>query len=148
VLKVKDIMTPQAFVLNMDVSVDEAAWAMARRGLGCAPVTDNEGRLAGFLSKTDMVDPAWSDWVARNKATVGDIMNPTILALYEDDPAIEAARGMAERGIHHVVVVDHAKVLVGIVSSLDLVKALARGACFDTEHAPGAPVIAAGGAAP
>lgn len=135
-LKVADIMTHDVFTLDMDTSVEEAAWSLTRRNIGGAPVTDASGRLAGFLSRADLVNPTWSDWVQPKKATVGDVMNPAVLALTADSPALRAAEGMAARHIHHVVVVDDDKRLVGMVSSFDVVRALAQGLSFDPARAP------------
>jgi CBS-domain-containing membrane protein len=142
VLKVKDIMVDPVFTLGMDVSVEEAAWAFTRRHIGGAPVLDDGGRLAGFLSKTDLVDPSWTDWVTRKKATVGDVMQPQVLALVADAPAMAAVHGMVGRGIHHVMVVDDDRRLVGMVTSFDIVRALARGASFEEPAQPVHPAVA------
>jgi CBS-domain-containing membrane protein len=136
-LKVADIMTRDVFTLDMDTSVEEAAWSLTRRNIGGAPVTDASGRLAGFLSRADLVNPTWSDWVAPKKATVGDVMNPAVLALAADSPALRAAEGMAARHIHHVVVVNDEKRLVGMISSLDVVRALAQGLFLDPAQSRG-----------
>jgi CBS-domain-containing membrane protein len=144
-LRVSDIMTAQVFVLDMDASVEEAAWAFTRRHIGGAPVADSRGRLAGFLSKSDLVDPSWTDWVAFKKATVGDVMYPDVLCLHPDAPAAAAVEGMASRGIHHVVVVDRDRKLVGIVTSMDVVRALARGESFGPADRPDGDVTAVAG---
>jgi CBS domain-containing protein len=115
----------------MDASVEEAAWALSRRNIGGAPVKDSYGRIAGFLSRGDLVNPSWNDWVNPKKGTVGDIMTPVLLALSPDTSAMEAVDGMAAREIHHLVVVDSDHFVVGMVSSLDVVKALSRGLRFD-----------------
>src|SRR5688572_31545851 len=117
-LRVRDIMTTEVFVLEAGASVEEAAWALARRNIGGAPVKDAEGRIAGFLSTGDLANPSWSDWVDPEKATVEDIMTPTLLAVAPEWPALQVVKGMADKGIHHVVVVDANRFVVGMVSSL------------------------------
>jgi CBS domain-containing protein len=130
-LTIADIMTPDPFTLTMDTSVEEAAWALSRRHIGGAPVLDSNGRVAGFISKSDLVDPAWKEWVSPRNATVGDIMHPTVLALPPEAPAMAGVDGMTSHRIHHVMVVDAQHHLVGIVTSFDVMRALSRGRHFD-----------------
>lgn len=132
-LRVKDIMTPEVFTLEFDASAEEAAWALTRRSISGAPVRDAEGKLTGFLSKTDLVDPSPDDWVERKKATVGDLMMPAAHTVYADDPALNAAKTMADQRIHHVMVLDEESELCGIVTALDVVRALAEGQRFEPE---------------
>jgi CBS-domain-containing membrane protein len=124
-LKVADIMTRDVFTLELGTSIEEAAWAFTRRKIGGAPVRDEKGRVIGFLSRADLVNPSWTDWVSPKHATVEDVMNPTVLAVPPEAPAHQAAEGMVALGIHHVMVVDGRSQLVGLVSSLDIVRALA-----------------------
>lgn len=140
-LTIADIMTREPFTLTMDTSVEEAAWALSRRHIGGAPVLDANGRVAGFISKTDLVDPAWTEWVSARSATVGDIMHPTVLALPPEAPAMAGVDGMTAHRIHHVMVVDAEHHLVGIVTSFDVMRALSRGLRF--EDAQWMPMLAA-----
>jgi CBS domain-containing protein len=130
-LTIAEIMTPDPFTLTMDTSVEEAAWALSRRHIGGAPVLDQNGRVAGFISKSDLVDPAWREWVSPRNATVGDVMHPTVLALPPEAPAMAGVDGMTSHRIHHVMVVDAQHHLVGIVTSFDVMRALSRGRHFD-----------------
>jgi CBS-domain-containing membrane protein len=128
-LKVRDIMTASVFTVEADASAEEAAWALTRRHIGGAPVRDHDGGLVGMLTKGDLVNPEPAQWI-RGKATVEDVMNPDVLALFADDPAVSAAIGMAERKIHRVVVIDERRLMVGIVTAFDIVKAVAAGLDF------------------
>jgi predicted transcriptional regulator len=128
-LHVKNIMSKEVFILDASASVLEAAWALTRRNLGGAPVRDAEGNLVGMLSKTDLVDPAPSDWI-KGSALVEDIMNPDVVSVYEDDPAAAAAKAMADGKVHRLVVYNADGKISGIVTAMDVVKALARGDSF------------------
>lgn len=128
-LQVKNIMSDEVFMLDASASVLEAAWALTRRHLGGAPVRDPDGNLVGMLSKTDLVDPAPSDWI-KGSALVEDIMTPNVLSLYEDDPAAAAVKAMADGNVHRLVVFNADGKLSGIVTSMDVVKAVARGDSF------------------
>ena len=128
-LKVSDIMTREVYTVENDASAEEAAWGLTRRHIGGAPVRDHNGGLVGMLTKGDLVNPEPSQWI-RGEATVEDVMNPDVLALYAEDPAVTAAIGMAQRKIHRVVVVDADGRMAGIVTAFDIVKAVAAGLDF------------------
>ena len=130
ILLIRDIMTPRLFTLEAGASAEEAAWALTRRHISGAPARDAEGNLVGMLSKSDLVDPEPAQWI-KKEATVGDLMTPDVVTLYADDPAMLAAAEMTNRNIHRIVVLDADSQPVGIVTALDVVKALYRGAQFD-----------------
>jgi predicted transcriptional regulator len=128
-LTVRDIMTKDVYTLEAEASAGEAAWGFTRRHIGGAPVRDASGYLIGVLTKGDLVNPEPAQWI-KGEATVGDLMNPDVLAVYEDDPAAAAAAGMVEKKVHRVIVLDEEQKMVGIVTSMDIVKAVAAGMSF------------------
>ncbi|HET6148899.1 MAG TPA: CBS domain-containing protein [Polyangia bacterium] len=135
-LKVSDIMTREVYTVEADASAEEAAWGLTRRHIGGAPVRDHNGGLVGMLTKGDLVNPEPAQWI-RGEATVEDVMNPDVLALYAEDPAVTAAIGMAQRQIHRVVVIDSNGRMAGIVTAFDIVKAVAAGLDFSVPPADG-----------
>ena len=128
-LTVRDIMTTNVYTVEANASAEEAAWGLTRRHIGGAPVRDGDGNLVGVLTKGDLVNPEPAQWI-KGEATVGDLMNPDVLALYRDDPALAAALGMVARNIHRVVVLDEEQKMCGIVTSMDIVMAVAAGKSF------------------
>jgi len=82
------------------------------------------------LSSSDLVNPEPAQWI-KGEATVGDVMNPDVISLYAEDPAMVAVTEMARRRIHRIVVLDAESKLAGIVTPMDVVRALARGERFD-----------------
>lgn len=129
-LKIRDIMTAEVYTVEADASAEEAAWGLTRRHIGGAPARDGQGNLVGVLSSSDLVNPEPAQWI-RGEATVGDLMNPEVISLYADDPALAAVTEMAKRNIHRIVVLDEGSKLAGIVTPMDVVRAVARGASFD-----------------
>ena len=131
-LLVRDIMTRYLFTVDADASAEEAAWALTRRHIGGAPARDDDGNLVGMLSKSDLVDPEPAQWLRKGQeATVRDVMNPDVVTMYADDPAMAAVSEMAHREIHRIVVLDEDSKPVGIVTPMDVVRALHFGAHFD-----------------
>ena len=129
-LRIKDIMTRHVYTVDASASAGEAAWGLTRRHIGGAPARDESGNLVGVLSSSDLVNPEPAQWI-RGEATVGDLMNPDVVSLYEDDPALAAVTEMVKRDIHRIVVLDPESKLAGIVTPMDVVRALARGERFD-----------------
>jgi CBS-domain-containing membrane protein len=128
-LTVRDIMTANVFSVEADASAEEAAWGLTRRHIGGAPVKDSRGNVVGVLSKGDLVNPEPAQWI-KGEPTVGDLMNPDVLACYPEDPALAAAAGMVQRNIHRIIVLDEDQKMIGIVTSMDIVKAVAAGRKF------------------
>jgi len=129
-LRIKDIMTTKVHTVDADAPAEEAAWGFTFRHIGGAPARDAQGNLVGVLSTSDLVNPEPAQWI-RGEATVADLMNPDVISLYADDPAMAAVTEMAKRHIHRIVVLDDESKLAGIVTPMDVVRALARGARFD-----------------
>ena len=129
-LRIKDIMSKQVYVVDADASAVEAAWGLTRRHIGGAPARDANGNLVGVLSKGDLVNPEPAQWI-RGEATVGDLMNPDVISLYAEDPAMAAVNEMAARDIHRIVVLDEDSKLAGIITPMDVIRAMARGERFE-----------------
>jgi CBS-domain-containing membrane protein len=140
-LRVRDIMTAKGiYTVDFDASADEAAWGLTRRQIGAAPVRNRQGELVGMLTQADLVDPAPREWV-KKEATVGDLMDPEVTAVYEDDAALVCAHEMASRNLHRLVVLNTENQLVGIVSAMDVVRAVDKGLPFDVGDLSGRPAV-------
>jgi predicted transcriptional regulator len=132
-LTVRDIMTKPVYELEFEASAEEAAWGLTRRNISGAPVRNRQGQLVGMLTKDALTDPAPRQWMKKD-STVGDLMDPEVLAVYEGDAALVAVHELAKRNIHRAVVLDDENNLVGIVTSMDVVKALDRGLTFEVHQ--------------
>jgi predicted transcriptional regulator len=123
-MRVRDIMTPEVQTLEAGSSLPEAAQILTQSRVGGAPVLEGR-RIVGVLSKSDLVDPANRE--ADGRTTVGDVMTPLIFAVRPGDPVMLAVRLMALENIHRVIVVNEAGGLEGVVTPMDVMRALARG---------------------
>jgi len=129
-LLIKDIMSTNVYTVEADASAEEAAWGLTRRHIGGAPARNAEGSVVGVISSSDLVNPEPMQWI-RGEPTVGDLMNPDVISLYESDPAMAAINEMAKRDIHRILVLDEDSQLAGIVTPMDVVRAIARGERFE-----------------
>jgi CBS domain-containing protein len=118
-MKVCDILTPHAEVIQPDASVCEAAQKMQARDIGMLPVSDGD-RLIGALTDRDIVIRSVAKGYDPVNTPVREIMTPHISCCFEDDNIQEAARIMEEEQIRRLPVLDSAKRLVGIISLGDL----------------------------
>jgi CBS-domain-containing membrane protein len=124
-LRVRDIMTTDVITLAASTTVDDAARSLTFHHVGGAPVLDR-GAIVGVVSKSDLVDPRHRS-TPESKPTVRDAMTKIVRAVRPGDPAMLAVRLMANENVHRAVVVDDHGKLVGIVSPMDVMRALARG---------------------
>ena len=146
-----EIMTRQVVQVAPDSSVDELTTILLERGISGAPVVDDKGRPLGIVSKTDLLRDHYSrgDSVEVPKMelhrggveapldrglhvqpepgpTVRDVMTPLAFALPENASVARASALMAVEAVHRIVVVDEAGKVSGILSSLDVLRWLAR----------------------
>ncbi len=124
-LRVRDIMTTDVHTLQASASVAEAARELTSHCITGAPVLDG-GRIVGVVSTTDLVEP--QNWPASGgQPTVDVVMTRLVYAVRPGDPVMTAVRMMASENIHRAVVVADDGRLVGIVTPMDVMRALARG---------------------
>jgi acetoin utilization protein AcuB len=53
-IKIKDIMTKNPITIPLDYTIDEAAGVLLENKLTGAPVVDNEGKVVGVITQTDI----------------------------------------------------------------------------------------------
>jgi CBS-domain-containing membrane protein len=135
-LTIRDIMTEEVFTLSAQTPVEDAAWALAERSISGAPVRDAKGRLVGTLSRADLIDPDHGAWLDRAGLTA-DVMSPRLLIAQDDQPAMEAVRLMMREELQQIVVTNAEDEVVGIVTPMDVMKALVRGELFQAEPRAG-----------
>jgi CBS domain-containing protein len=139
--KIRDVMSRDLVSFTPETGLVEAIEALAERHISGAPVMRG-GRVVGVLSASDLLE-----FVATNPTALADFgdvagdseVNPlegrTVGEAMSGGPACtlpptasvrEAADLMRTANIHRVFVMDGVR-LVGVVSSLDITRALADG---------------------
>ena len=119
---VRDIMEPDVFWLASDAPLERAAQELAARQISGAPVCGPDGRIIGMLSSTDLTEFYGG---AHELRLVRDVMTPETLAVGPDDAIQRAIEVMAFEGVHRVLVIDAEQRLLGIVTSMDVLRELA-----------------------
>jgi CBS domain-containing protein len=150
-LVAKDIMTYRILKVQEDWSLQRLIQFFLENSISGAPVVSKNGKLVGVVSLTDIVqqdafcnkdfdtcDP--HEYYIHNlevqfakeeissfqikeepKITVYDIMTPTIFQVTENTPIQDVADTMIKGHIHRVFVTREEK-LLGVISTLDLLK--------------------------
>jgi CBS domain-containing protein len=108
---VADIMNRELVYLADGARAELARGPILAFGITAVPILDEDERPVGVVSLRDLLDGA--------KASRGEI------ATVEDTATVhEAAERLGRTDYHHLVVVDRAGRAVGMVSALDLLRAL------------------------
>jgi predicted transcriptional regulator len=130
--RVTDIMTTQVTFLDTMQTVDDAWAVLHAKSISGAPVLDARGRLVGIASKADLADPRGRDVgeAAGVTRTVKDVMTRVVYAVRADDAVVNAVRLMIAEDIHRALVVTDEGSVVGIVTPMDVLRALVHGSEF------------------
>jgi CBS domain-containing protein len=146
-LKAKDIMTRKVHSVTVDTGVEELARLFVEKRVSAMPVLDNDGKLRGIVTETDLVEQdkplhiptviSIFDWVLYleseknfrdevQKITarkVGEICSTEVVTCSPDTPVSEIAALMVEKKAHLIPVVEEGKV-VGVVARLDIIRSM------------------------
>lgn len=148
-LKAKDLMSRDPVCVEPSTRIRELARVFEEHEISGVPVVDQEGRVIGVVTKTDLirrcsegtdeVPPAYlfevlSDQGADEEASevmpeplvcVEDFMTEDPLMVGPEIAATTVARLMYERRFHRVIVTDEDRMPVGVITSMDLIGAIA-----------------------
>jgi CBS-domain-containing membrane protein len=153
-LKAIDIMTRDVTLLRESESLSAAIQTLRGNHITGAPVVDQDGKLVGILSISDLMKPTNGDDGATDSPTtiplahgndrtswelfdiaielgethaeaiVGQKMSRTITSVTENSQILNVARVMCDGHWHRVPVVDEYGALQGIISTMDILAAL------------------------
>ena len=98
----------------------EAATLMREARVG-ALMVEEEGRLIGIVSETDLVRKGIAEGRDVRQEKIQAIMSSPIISIEIDRPTSDASDLMSEKGIRHLAVTDGGKI-VGVISVRDLLR--------------------------
>jgi CBS-domain-containing membrane protein len=147
-LTAEDLMTREVVTVRQEMSLPAVARLLLRAHISGAPVVDADGVCVGVVSATDFLglagkDPRvspvacmaplciCSDWQVMELRElppdeVRCHMTADPVTVQPGTPVVELARLMLDAHIHRVIVVDAGGRPVGIVSSTDIIAAVAQ----------------------
>jgi CBS domain-containing protein/uncharacterized protein (DUF2267 family) len=120
---ISDVMTREVEVVNPDDTLTAAAEMMRTLNVGPIPVCDGE-KLVGIITDRDIVVRAVAQGMDPSDTRVSQAMTDQVECVFADEDIEVAAWRMREEQIRRILVVDHDKKLVGIVSLGDIAQAM------------------------
>lgn len=128
VVRVRDVMTAEVVHVDAAATVFDAAELLSKHQIGGAPVL-KKGRLVGMVSKSDLVDP-------RNEleARVDRVMTRVAYGVRQSDPLSLAVQLIVDENIHRALVVDDDGTVVGIITPIDVLRAMRHGYFAGENH--------------
>jgi CBS-domain-containing membrane protein len=109
----------------------EAVGIMVDHGVRHVPVTDDGGRVVGIISDSDVrtaigdpVEALQREWEELEELKVSSVMTTDVVTVREDVGLLDAARAFIDHRIGAIPVLDGAERIVGIVSYVDVLRAL------------------------
>ncbi|HEX6242133.1 MAG TPA: CBS domain-containing protein [Polyangiales bacterium] len=117
--KIREIMTPNPVMLNVNATVGEAAQTMRDRDIGCILVTDASNRLCGLVTDRDLVVRGVAEGKDPRVTTLQEVCSEAITELTPDDTVDNAIKLMAKKHIRRIPIMEGARP-VGVLSLGDL----------------------------
>lgn len=139
---ISTIMTSPVVTVPEDAAIENVQWLLLARGISAVPVLDRLARPIGIVAKTDLLrdrdgptrtvalhaalrsqepEHGWSEHEISG-ARAADVMTPVVRSVLEGMSIAATSALMAREHIHHAIVLDASGRLVGIVSTLDIVR--------------------------
>jgi len=129
-ITVGDLMAEEPIVVRADAPLSEAAHLIDEYDISGLPVIAEAGDLLGVISETDLVRARATEWLWANWTGlhVRHLMSSPALTIHASAPVAAAAIQMERDHVHRLVVVsdDDPIMPIGVISTSDLVRALAR----------------------
>lgn len=145
-----DLMSSNPISIRADASVREAVAVLLDRGFSALPVINETGRPVGVLSQRDIMVydreyvghvPTVADQHEQvdlkkrglkngfqvedvDRTSIGEIMMGFVYTVYETTPAAKVVEEMLAMKVHRLFVVDETGVLVGVISTIDVLRNL------------------------
>ncbi|RKP58404.1 HPP family protein [Pararobbsia silviterrae] len=141
-----EIMSRDVIVVGPRMPATLALERLTRHRVKALPVSDTAGRLAGIVTRADLMQPDARElgatrivrlmrrWLASAEpaakrtpgCTVGDVMTTEVRAVSIDAPVSELVPLFADHGHHHVPVVDRDRRVVGVITPTDMIRGVYR----------------------
>jgi len=128
----REIMTPDPVTVHVAAPLPHVAEVMTRRHLKRLPVTDDEGRLMGIVSRVDLLRSVGEGFSAQeserpDEGLNGDmplarIVRSDVPTVYPDTPVQEALQAVISTRLNRAVVVDRERCVVGLITDAEMLE--------------------------
>jgi CBS domain-containing protein len=118
--QIEEIMSKQVATAKPEDHLVTAAKTMLERKIGCVVVVDQDHKVVGTVTESDLVKCAASGHDP-NRTLVRDLMSSPAVTCTPQAPVEEAYAHMRRNNIRHLPIVNKDGSLVGIVTMKDLI---------------------------
>ena len=119
-MEVKDIMSKDIVIADLNDTIMEVAKLMAHHNIGCIPVTEDGSKVLGVITDRDIITRALSQNLNSN-TLIKNIMTKKVVSTSKNDDISFAISKMADNQIRRIVVLEK-KNIIGIITIKDLTK--------------------------
>ncbi|MHB8765489.1 MAG: CBS domain-containing protein [Deferrisomatales bacterium] len=131
-MKVSQYMSPKVLVVRPDDGIRQTYFRMRDERVRHMPVVGEGGELLGIVSDRDLRRPEWVDeapdvshgYELDDSLAVKDLMTRGVSVVRTYDPIRKATRFLLDGGFGALPVLNKEGALVGILSVIDLLRAL------------------------
>ena len=131
-IKVSNYMSPRVLSIPPTMGVREAFFKMKENAIRHLPIVDENNTLIGIISDRELRRPNWVDeaqdishvYYLDNSMLVSDVMITKVHVVHTYDTLSKAVSLLLDNHIGAAPVLDKTGTLVGMLSSIDLLRAL------------------------
>lgn len=120
-IAITEIMTRTTITARAEASVESLVALMTHHHIGCVPIVDESQRPNGIVTKLDLIECQ-----NEGRTTAREVMMPNAMTVPHDATLADAVTLMSSESIHHLLVVDASRTLMGVVSTMDITRWLAQ----------------------
>ena len=130
--KVSSYMTRQIITIPPEMGIREAFFKMKENSIRHLPIVDQQNNLIGIISDRELRRPNWVDeaqdishvYYLDNSMLVSDVMITNVKVIHTYDTLNKAVALLLDNHIGAAPVLDKTGSLVGMLSAIDLLRAL------------------------
>jgi len=131
-IKVSNYMSPRVLSIPPTMGIREAFFKMKENAIRHLPIVDENKTLIGIISDRELRRPNWVDeaqdishvYYLDNSMLVSDVMITNVHVVHTYDTLSKAVSLLLDNHIGAAPVLDKTGTLVGMLSSIDLLRAL------------------------
>ncbi|GLX53162.1 hypothetical protein Shyhy01_61120 [Streptomyces hygroscopicus subsp. hygroscopicus] len=122
-----EVMTGDVVTASETTSSETVARMLERHGISGLPVIDQDDKVLGVVSASDLVRERSGRRAKSPGESVRQLMSTPAVTVHPEQRVSDAARLMERRGVERLPVVDEEDRLIGIVTRRDLLRVFLRG---------------------
>ncbi|WP_330347120.1 CBS domain-containing protein [Streptomyces sp. NBC_00582] len=122
---VGEVMTFDVVEARPETSFKDVVRLLDRHRISGLPVVDDDDKVVGVISETDLIRRQASRPVSR-AVTARELMSTPAITVHPEQRIADAARLMERRGVERLPVVDEEDRLIGIATRRDLLRVFLR----------------------